>query len=216
MKFIKNLILFTYIYLISQIYCVSRALYLDKEKCLQDNFYTGMNLLITYKITDTDIKLTSTTKSIFRVTIHSETKDLYKMFYGSKLTGKFSYNVEESDKYKICITTSDKDLFKYKKFLHLIFNVQSSDEIYDENSAKTKDFQKVNITMQNLNSKVDSIEVMQNFQVEVEDEFSKKQIETSSRLAFLSVCQIGIICLVGIYHVYSLRKVFKDKIWTPF
>ena len=117
---------------------------------------------------------------------------------------------------KIGIITSDKELFKYKKFLHLVFKVQSSDEIYDEDSAKAKDFQKVNITMQNLNSKVDSIEVMQNFQVEVEDEFSKKQIETSSRLAFLSICQIVIICIVGIYHVYSLRKVFKDKIWTPF
>ena len=72
------------------------------------------------------------------------------------------------------------------------------------------------MTMQNLNSKVDSIEVMQNFQVEVEDEFSKKQIATSSRLVFLSLCQIVIICVVGIYHVYSLRKIFKDKIWTPF
>ena len=94
--------------------------------------------------------------------------------------------------------------------------MQSSDELFDEGSAKAKDFQKVNITMKNLNSKVDSIETMQNFQVEVEDEFSKKQIMTSSRLVLLSLCQIVIICIVGIYHVYSLRKVFKDKIWTPF
>ena len=190
-------------------------MYFDKEKCLQDNLYKGTNLLVTYQITDEDIKLTHN-KSTFRISIRSETKDYFQMFYGSKKTGKFSYNVEDSDKYKICIITSDKELFKYKNFLHLVFKVQSSDEIYDEDSAKAKDFQKVNITMQNLNSKVDSIEVMQNFQVEVEDEFSKKQIETSSRLAFLSICQIVIICIVGIYHVYSLRKVFKDKIWTPF
>ena len=208
-------LILTIIYSISQISCISSALYFDKEKCLQDNLYKGTNLLVTYQITDEDIKLTPN-KSTFRISIRSETKDYFQMFYGSKKTGKFSYNVEDSDKYKICIITSDKELFKYKKFLHLVFKVQSSDEIYDEDSAKAKDFQKVNITMQNLNSKVDSIEVMQNFQVEVEDEFSKKQIETSSRLAFLSICQIVIICIVGIYHVYSLRKVFKDKIWTPF
>ena len=175
-----------------------------------------MNLVVTYKIIDTDLKLDPSKKSVFRITLGSEEKSFYKVFYGSKLSGKFSYSIEESDKYRICITTSDKDLFKFKQYLHLIFKVQSSDELYDETSAKAKDFQKVNMTMQNLNSKVDSIEVMQNFQVEIEDEFSKKQILTSSRLAFLSICQIAIICIVGIYHVYSLRKVFKDKIWTPF
>ena len=213
MKFI-SLILF--ILIISQISCITRALYLNKEKCFYDNYYNGMNLVVQYKITDTDIKLTSNSKSIFRISLSSDAQNFYKVFYGSKLSGKFSYSIEESARYKICIQTSDKDLFKYKQFLHLIFKIQSSDELYDEGSAKTKDFQKVNMTMQNLNSKVDSIEVMQNFQVEVEDEFSKKQIATSSRLVFLSLCQIVIICVVGIYHVYSLRKIFKDKIWTPF
>ena len=213
MKFIS---LITFIYSISQIICVSRALYLNKEKCFYDNYYNGMNLVMTYKILDTDIKISSTKNSVFRISLSSEGGNFFKIFYGSKLSGKFSYSIEESGKYKICITTTDRDLFKHKQFLHLVFKVQSSDELFDEGSAKTKDFQKVNITMQNLNSKVDSIETMQNFQVEVEDEFSKKQIATSSRLALLSICQIVIICIVGVYHVYSLRKVFKDKIWTPF
>ena len=213
MKF-NSLILF--ICFLSQISCISRALYLSKEKCFYDNYYNGMNLVMTYKILDTDIKLSPSKKTNFRITLASEGGNFYKAFYGSKLNGKFSYSIEESDKYKICISTSDKDLFKHKQFLHLVFKVQSSDELFDEGSAKAKDFQKVNITMQNLNSKVDSIETMQNFQVEVEDEFSKKQIATSSRLALLSICQIVIICIVGIYHVYSLRKLFKDKIWTPF
>ena len=211
---LNSLILF--ICFLSQISCISRALYLSKEKCFYDNYYNGMNLVMTYKILDTDIKLSPSKKTNFRVSLSSEGGSLYKAFYGSKLSGKFSYSIEESDKYKIRIFTADKDLFKHKQFLHLVFKVQSSDELFDEGSAKTKDFQKVNITMQNLNSKVDSIETMQNFQVEVEDEFSKKQIATSSRLALLSICQIVIICIVGIYHVYSLRKVFKDKIWTPF
>ena len=138
------------------------------------------------------------------------------MFYGSKLSGKFSYNIEESDKYKICIYTTDRELFKNKQFLHMEFKVQSSDELYDENSAKAKDFQKVNETMTKLNNKVSSIEIMQKYQMEVEDTFSQNQIKSSSRLAFLSICQIVIICIVGLYHVFSLRKIFKDKIWTPF
>ena len=212
----KFIFLTIYIFFILKISCITRALYYDKEKCFTDYFYNGMNLVMTYKITDTDLRISSSTKTLFRISLSSENGNFYKPFFGSKLSGKFSYSIEESDRYKVCIVTSDKELFKFKPFLHLIFKVQSSDELYDEGSAKAKDFQKVNMTMQNLNSKVDSIETMQNFQVEVEDEFSKKQISTSSRLVVLSLCQIGIICVVGIFHVYSLRKVFKDKIWTPF
>ena len=214
MKFINFICL---LFLISEISCLSRALYLGKEKCFYDNYYSQMNIVITYKILDKDIQLKGG-KTLFRIVISGVEKrlDVYKMFYGSKLNGKFSYSIEESDKYKICIYTTDRELFKNKQFLHMEFKVQSSDELYDENSAKAKDFQKVNETMTKLNNKVESIEAMQKYQMEVEDTFSQNQIKSSSRLAFLSVCQIVIICIVGLYHVFSLRKIFKDKIWTPF
>ena len=70
--------------------------------------------------------------------------------------------------------------------------------------------------MQGINAKVDMIEIIQKYQNDLEDEFSKNQIQSSTRLALLSICQIVIICIVGIYHVFSLRKIFKNKIWTPF
>ena len=76
------------------------------------------------------------------------------------------------------------------------FKIQSSDELYDENSAKSKDFQKVNETMTKLNSKVESIKNIQKYQIEVEDTFSKNRIKSSNRLAFISVSQIVIICIV--------------------
>ena len=143
-------------------------------------------------------------------------KSEFKTFYGSKLSGKFSYNIEESDKYKVCIYSSDKEIFKNKKFLHMEFKIQSSDELYDEHSAKAKDFQKVNITMQNINAKINNMDVVQKFELEMEDSFYNNQIRISNRLAFLSILQIVVICIVGLFHVFSLRKLFKDKIWTPF
>ena len=213
MKLINIIFLFI---IINKIACLSRALYLGKSKCFYDNYYQQMNIVITYKVLDENIKLTKGNKMLFQISLMSMEKDDYKVFYGSKLTGKFSYNIEENDKYRICIESHDKDLFINKQFLRIEFKIQQSDELYDEHSAKAKDFQKVNFTMQNLNSKVDSIDIMQNFQLEIEDAFSKNQIKSSSRLAFLTVCQIIIICIVGIYHVFSLRKIFKDKIWAPF
>ena len=208
--------LIIFIFFINQILCLSRTLYLGKEKCFYDNFYNQMNLVITYKILDTDIKVSNEHKTLFHISLFGIEKKSYKSFIGTKLTGKFSYNIEENDKYRICIYSSDKELFRNKNFLHMEFKIQSSDELYDEHSAKTKDFQKVNITMKNIDSKVNNIEAMQRFQIEFEDQFSKNQIKTSSRLAFLSICQIVIICIAGIFHVFSLRKIFKNKIWTPF
>ena len=213
MKFINQILI---LFFINKISCLSRALYLGKEKCFYDNYYSQMTIIISYKILDKGVKITPG-KTLFRVYISGvEKMDVFKMFYGSKLSGKFSYTIEESDKYKICISTSDKELFNNRQFLHMEFRIQSSDELYDENSAKAKDFQKVNDTMTKLNSKVESIEAMQKYQLEVEDTFSQNQIKSSNRLAFLTICQIVIICIVGIYHVFSLRKIFKDKIWTPF
>ena len=216
MKIINIFILLFFICQISKISCLSRRLYLGKKKCFTDHYYTRMNIVILYKILDKDLKISTSHKTHFYISLMGHEKQNFKLFNGYKLSGKFAYNIEESDKYRICISTTDKELFNNKQFLHLEFKVQTTDELYDESSAKAKDFQKVNITMRKIDHKVESIEIMQKYQIELEDEFSKNQIKSSSRLAFISVCQIIVICIVGIYHVFSLRKIFKDKIWTPF
>ena len=215
MKFINIIIFLIYIISIS---CLSRALYINKERCFYDNYYTNQNIIINYNILDKDVVIPPNSKNVFKIYLQSLQKATeFKAFYSNKLSGKFSHNIEESDKYKICIYTSDKELFKNKRFLYLHFKITSYDETYeDENSASGKDFHRVNETMQKLNGKVETIEHMQKYQLDLEDKFSTNQIKSSSRLAYLSVCQIVIICGVGIYHVYYLRKIFKDKIWTPF
>ena len=212
---IINLIIF--ILNLINISCLSRSLYPDKERCFYDAYYTNMNIIIKYKILDKDVSIPPNKKNIFSIYIQSLKKGTeFKLFYGNKLSGKFSHNIEKSDKYKICIYTRDKELFKNKKFLYLQFQIISNEDAYDPNSAKGKDFQIVNETMTRLNGKVETIEHMQKYQLDLEDKFSATQIRSSSRLAFLSICQIVVICLVGIFHVFYLRRIFKDKIWTPF
>ena len=212
---IINLIIF--ILNLINISCLSRSLYPDKERCFYDAYYTNMNIIIKYKILDKDVSIQSNKKNIFSIYIQSLKKETeFKLFYGNKLSGKFSHNIEKSDKYKICIYTRDKELFKNKKFLYLQFQIISNEDAYDPNSAKGKDFQIVNETMTRLNGKVETIEHMQKYQLDLEDKFSATQIRSSSRLAFLYICQIVVICLVGIFHVFYLRRIFKDKIWTPF
>ena len=197
--------------------CLSRALYPGKERCFYENYYYNMNIILRYKILDNDVIIPSNKKNVFKITIQStQYFDRSYIFYGHKLTGKFSHNIDQSDKYKICIVSNDKDIFKNKKFLYLQFQIQLNEEIMDKNKAMKKDFQIVDDTMNRINTKVDNIENMQGYQMKVEDSFSEKQINSSTRLVLLSICQIVVIVLVGIYHVIYLRKIFKDKIWTPF
>ncbi len=213
--FLNKLILIFLLFI--NISCLSRSLYPEKERCFYDNYYYNMNIIIRYKILDKDIKLTTSKKNLFRISIESMNYfDKYYTFYGTKLSGKFSHYIDQSDKYKICIIATDKDIFKNKKFLYLKFETQINEEKRDENTVVQKDFQVVDDTMSRINTKVDNIENMQGYQIKVEDNFSEKQINSSNRLAFLSFCQIAVIIVVGIYHVFYLRRIFKDKIWTPF
>ena len=216
LKLFRNKIILIFLLFIN-ISCLSRSLYPEKERCFYDNYYYNMNIIIRYKILDKDIKLTTSKKNLFRISIESMNYfDKYYTFYGTKLSGKFSHYIEQSDKYKICIIATDKDIFKNKKFLYLKFETQINEEKRDENTVVQKDFQVVDDTMSRINTKVDNIENMQGYQIKVEDNFSEKQINSSNRLAFLSFCQIAVIIVVGIYHVFYLRRIFKDKIWTPF
>ena len=216
LKLFLNKIILIFLLFIN-ISCLSRSLYPEKERCFYDNYYYNMNIIIRYKILDKDIKLTTSKKNLFRISIESMNYfDKYYTFYGTKLSGKFSHYIDQSDKYKICIIATDKDIFKNKKFLYLKFETQINEEKRDENTVVQKDFQVVDDTMSRINTKVDNIENMQGYQIKVEDNLSEKQINSSNRLAFLSFCQIAVIIVVGIYHVFYLRRIFKDKIWTPF
>ena len=74
----------------------------------------------------------------------------------------------------------------------------------------------VNEKVKRVLKKAETFSNIQNYQTKIEDKFSQNQIKSSRLLATLSIIQIIIICIVGLYHVYSLRKIFKEKIWAPF
>ena len=214
MKIIKH---FYFLILLSNINSLSRGLFFNKEKCFYEYLYKKMNMVFTYEILDKDINLSESQKTFFKIYVQlAENPMTFKYFFGSKLKGKFSYNIEKNGKYKICILSNDKEIFKNKTFLHLDFRLQSSEEIYSSKYARGKDFKKVNNTISLLFSKVNFIEKIQNYEIEVEDKFSDKQIGTSKRLLFLTVFQIIIICIFGFYHILSLRRQFKNKILTLF
>ena len=181
-----------------------------------------MVVIIRYEIMDQDLKNLTTLSSKddrFEISVYSKSdKKVINTFKGQKLTGKFSQSIDNSGEYKICIKTNDKELFRRKRFIKLSFAIDTSeDELEDEEKVvKIKDFEMVNEKVKRVLKKAETFSNIQNYQTKIEDKFSQNQIKSSRLLATLSIIQIIIICIVGLYHVYSLRKIFKEKIWAPF
>ena len=80
-------------------------------------------------------------------------------------------------------------------------------------TANMKDFEKVNQKLSFLTDKVEQIENMQLLAKNVENMFSKNQINSSKRIAWISILQIAIIFVIGSYNVYAIKDALKNK--TP-
>ena len=76
-----------------------------------------------------------------------------------------------------------------------------------------KDFEKVNQKLSFLTDKVEQIENMQLLAKNVENMSSKNQINSSKRIAWISILQIAIIFVIGSYNVYAIKDALKNK--TP-
>jgi hypothetical protein len=55
---------------------------------------------------------------------------------------------------------------------------------------------------------------MQMYQVETEDEFNQTQFDSSNKIVVMTLIQIAIISAIGLWQIYSLRKVFREKVWS--
>ncbi len=52
---------------------------------------------------------------------------------------------------------------------------------------------------------------MQEHQITSEDNFSDEQIKNSERIIFMSIIQIVIIVLIGLFQALALKRVFRYK-----
>ena len=79
-----------------------------------------------------------------------------------------------------------------------------------------KDFQIVDNKIKKLIRNTENIEKMQNYQIKNEDEFAENQIKSSQTLVIVTITQLTICVIIGIYHFFTMKKIFKEKMWSPF
>ena len=217
-KFFFLLIFFIF-EIIETISCISRNLKYLEEKCILNDFYSKSNIIITFNVTEGDFKEHEIKGPRFTINVYNKkTNKLKQSFETQKTYGKFSFNVKKTGHYKICIIGKDEMLFGQQKFIIFDMNIETSLEVQQKVSetANFKDFEKVNHKMQLISDKVEQIENMQLFANSIENTFSKNQMNISRRIVIISIIQICIIFFVGIYLVYALKMMFKDKMEMPF
>ena len=217
MSYLKLIILI--ITLITQSKSIYRSFYLNKEKCYIDNYYSEMNVIMQLKILDTDLNFKPSKDDRFIIKIYdNKIGNPIQIFQTGKQKAKFSYSISKSGRYMICVSTNDKNLFNKKKYIKLSFIIDTSEDIVgDANEvAKMKDFQIVDDKVKKLIKKAENIENMQKYQIKNEDEFAQNQMKSSQTLVFVTIIQLIICVIIGIYHFFSMKKIFKQKMWSPF
>ena len=221
MKLQSNFLIFFIIFfeIAKNILCVSLSLNYLEEKCILNDFYSKSNIIITFNVTEGYLKEHEVKGPKFIINIYDRKENLLiKSFETKKTYGKFSLNIEKTGHYKTCIIGKDTLTFGQQRFIIFDFNIETSLEVKQRvnGTANFKDFEKVNYKMELITDKIEQIENMQIMSNSVENTYSKNQINTSNRLVQISILQIIIIFAAGIFHVYYLKKMFKDKITMPF
>ena len=213
-KIYPSFLFFLFISLLTNTFSIIRDLSYSEEKCIIKNFYSKSNIIITFNITEGNIKSSKNEEPKFVINIYNKkTNKLINNFISNKTYGKFSFNIEKTSNYKICILCKDKTIFEEQKSILFDFNVESSLDVEQKGNevADWKDFDKVNKKMEYINDKIDQIESMQMYSNQIENSFSKNQIKTSKRVVQISLIQVAIVLAVGIYHIYSLKKIYNSK-----
>lgn len=212
-------IYFLFLTFLKKISCITRNLHYLEEKCVLSDFYSKSNIIITFNMTEGNFKVHEFNGPRFVINIYKkENNKLIKNYETKKTYGKFSFNVERTGHYKVCIIGKDSMTFGQQRYIIFDFDMESNLDVKQRvnQSANFKEFEKVNQKMEFINDKVEQIESMQNFANTIENNFSQNQIKTSRRIAQISIIQIVIIFCVGIYHVYAIKSMFKDKTNLPF
>ena len=204
----------------TKIKSLQRPLNQGEEKCILSDFYIKSNIVITLNITEGNITSKNGVNSpLFIINIYNRHNNkLVKKYETSKLNARFSFNVEKTGHYKTCIKCIDNEIFDKNGYIIFDLKTESNlDVIHNNNeTANVKDFEKVNQKLNFLSDKVEQIENMQLLAKNVENTFSNNQINSSKRIAWISVLQIVIIFIVGSYNVYAIKDAFKNKMTMPF
>lgn len=194
--------------------------------CVYDTFYQNTVIIYSYEFDEDtfnkDYYEPNKNPELFQVLISQDDTAFKtdkkvivpKMFSTSKPEGKFAYTIEETGPYQICMNINQPKIINRRTGTKMMIHLETSIDEYEEDPSaiKMKDFSQVDKKVMHLMKKVEMVQSIQKYQTDLEQEFSVSQIQSNNLISILAGVQILIICIIGGLHVYSLKKILKNKV----
>lgn len=182
----------------------------DRPKCFFEELYTGYVMMIKWKVSgvvESDPKKLGNFLNQIQIYIKKEnSSEVLKREYLKAETGKFSFNADTDDTYRICVSYHGGWKIPYQAIIGLKISSENMDQPDLSKAIKLEDLDFVHKkTTEIIEGAKQYIEV-QKSELNREDYTAKDHILFSRSFYYVTVFQIVVIVGLGLYQVFNFRK----------
>ncbi len=181
------------------------------KKCFLEELYSSNMAMIKYTIDKTENFTEDELSVIFAQTTIDVTFDEDQSNIISRdiinPTGKFSFTAKKDGHYRICVSTGA--LFSKENYL-LNMNLEIMSDNMDEPSLnsiiKKEEISDVHKKVDKIIKKADKYISKQQKMIKIEDIESNNIIKLQKTFYYMTIFQIVLVVLIGIYQVFNLKR----------
>jgi hypothetical protein len=182
----------------------------ERPKCYLEELYSGYVMMIKWKVggvEESDRKKLDQFLSHIQIYIKKEnSNDVLKREYLKSEKGKFSFNSNSDDTYRICVSYHGGWTIPYPALVGIKISSENMDHPDLSNAIKLQDLDDVHKkTSQIIESAKQYIEV-QKSEISREELHAKDHISFSRSFYYVTVFQVIVIVGLGLYQVFNFRK----------
>jgi len=182
----------------------------DHPRCFHEELYGGYVLMIKWKVSgveESNEEKKNHFLSMIQISISREnTNELVKREYLKKMTGKLSFNSETDDTYRICVSYHGGWTVPYPALVGIKLSSDNMDHPDLKDAVKNADLKSVDKMAQDIKNHAKEYIDLQEHEISKEDTFAMDHMTFERTFYYVTVFQIAIIVVLGLYQVFSFKK----------
>lgn len=195
-----------------------KSLYFDlkqkKTRCLIEELYTSNMAMIKYTFIGLPESIEEQNKVLsnnigIKVVFEDDHNDVIIDQVLDNKTGKLSMTAKNDGQYRICVTTGEFDTILKLK-MNLVIMSDNMDEPNLESAVKSEEVHKIHGKVEKILKKGQKYSDRQHLLIKIEDKESKGIMKLQKTFYYMTIIQICIVIVLGIYQLYNLKN-FLDK-----
>jgi hypothetical protein len=182
----------------------------DHPRCFYEELYGGYVMMIKWKISGVEESNEGKINqflSMIQISISREnTLEIVKREYLKSITGKLSFNSETDDTYKICVSYHGGWTIPYPALVGIKISSDNMDHPDLKRAVKNSDLDSLDKMAGDIIDHAKEYKDQQKHEMDKEDKFAKDHITFSKTFYYVTVFQLVIIVVLGLYQVFSFKK----------